>query len=1040
MIAFRKVLPQSIISLCLVFFCGVQLFCSSPARALNPKVQITQYAHTAWRMQDGSISSPPTAIEQTDDGYIWVGTHEGLMRFDGVRFTSWQPAPDQKLPNNDIWGLLKDRDGSLWIGTGRGLAHLVAGRLTTFPSVIGVVEQIIQDREGTVWFTRARFDPSGSSGPLCQVHRLNIKCFGASEGVSFPFANALEEDSQGYLLVGSDVSLIRWKAGSSEKYAPQGLQGAKNLYGVSALSADPDGSMWVGMFRGGKGLGLQHVVDSKWNPIRLPGLDTSTLAVTNLFKDRDGSLWIGTLDKGIYRIDGNHADHYGASDGLSSDYVRGIGEDSEGDVWIFTGEGLDRFHALPVVSYTVRQGLSFPQVNSVFAARDGSLWMGTSGGIDILKDGAVSHLVERDGLPGKIVSSVFQDHRGQFWLSVDDNLIIYNGSFSIIKRADGKPLGSYDSIAEDANGAMWICASSTSGTTLYRVQDRHVQEMKLPAGTSPPASVAANAEGGIWIGLSSGDLASYNDGHLTIYPVKFPSKPATYAFDTPLRNVVTEPEGTLFATHTFGLLEKHGGVIKYLTELNGLPRRYLSSFQRDVEGNLYLFEDGNILSISGPEMERWWNNPTSKVNFTLYGAGEGARPGVAYYEPSTARTADGRLWFSPAESSLQMVDPGRLASNKLAPPVAIEELMDDGKTSLVQDGLRLPPRLRSLRLDYTALSFVAPQKMRFRYKLEGHDADWVDAGTRRQAFYNDLPPGQYRFHVIASNNDGVWNNEGASLSFYVAPAFYQRLWFKAVVGLFTLIALWLLYMHRLAKATQEVSSRLMERLAERERIARDLHDTFFQGIQGLLLRFNTGTSQLSPTEPARPIFLAALEQSDRVMLEGRKLVLDLRETNESTVLEDALAQAGGEFRSLHPAEFKLTVLGEPRSLRSTASSELYSLAKEAIYNAFRHANAKLIEVELNYTSEGLNIRIRDDGRGMEEDVVRDRKRAGHWGLPGMSERAENLGGTLTLWSRAGSGTELEVSIPAEVAYRDGPKSSLLAWMTRWFRPRRSITD
>lgn len=231
---------------------------------------------------------------------------------------------------------------------------------------------------------------------------------------------------------------------------------------------------------------------------------------------------------------------------------------------------------------------------------------------------------------------------------------------------------------------------------------------------------------------------------------------------------------------------------------------------------------------------------------------------------------------------------------------------------------------------------------------------------------------------------------------------------------------------------------MTERLAERERIARDLHDTFFQGIQGLLLRFNTATAQLPDDEPARPIFVAALEQSDQVMLEGRKLVLDLRDTGEDGELEDILAQAGEDLRSLHPAQFELTMIGERRALQSATSSELYSLVREALYNAFRHANATVIEIEVHDTADSLNIRVRDNGKGMDEDVLRKGRRAGHWGLSGMHERVAKLGGTLTLWSRDGSGTELEVTIPAATAYREDAKSFLPEWILRWFRQRGSV--
>ena len=287
-------------------------------------------------------------------------------------------------------------------------------------------------------------------------------------------------------------------------------------------------------------------------------------------------------------------------------------------------------------------------------------------------------------------------------------------------------------------------------------------------------------------------------------------------------------------------------------------------------------------------------------------------------------------------------------------------------------------------------------------------------------------------------HDGVGKEDEAYLWFYVQPAFYQRFWFKILLGVLGLVALWLFYLYRVHKATESVSLRLMERLAERERIARDLHDTFFQGIQGLLLRFNTGTNQLPPDATARPIFVAALEQSDQVMLEGRKLVFHLRETNESAFLEDALAQAGEELRTQHAVPFKLTVLGTQHNLQPEASRELYSLGREALYNAFRHASATLIVLELHYSVQGIVLKVRDDGHGISKDVLRDKKRAGHWGLPGMYERAEKLGGRLSLWGGAGSGTEIEVSVPADTVYREELKSLVPGWVSRWLRRWKSM--
>ena len=1040
MLVFRKVLSQAAKASILIGLCCFHFVSPTPARALNPDLKISQYAHTAWRLQEGAIPTAPLTWAQTTDGYMWIGTMEGMMRFDGVRFTPWSPKPDQSL-TYPIMSLLADPDGGLWIGSGSGLVHLVDGNLISYPESEGaVVQHIMRDVSGNIWFTRANFSlTEGERSPLCEVLRKTVKCFGRKEGVSLPYAAAMAQGPDGSLWVASDTSLIRWKAGSSQVVELPELAKAHSEFGLSSLLTMPDGSILVGIYRAGRNLGLQRLAGGTLSPIKLPGLDTSSLAVTSIYQDRAGSVWISTLNKGLYRIYGNHVDHYGAAEGLSSDYVYEVQEDREGDVWVVTQEGLDRFRVLPVASYTVREGLLAPNPYAIIATKDHALWSTNMAGIDILKDGQVSHLTDRDGLPGKLVKSLFQDHSGLIWLSADNQLATYDGAFHVLKKSDGQPFGHFSSITEDPAGAIWIVQDAEGRfNRTFRVQNKRIAQVTLPSGEPPPFTVTANPDGGVWLGLLNGDLASYNDGQYKRYPLRFPSPRIGWKGEDPLRNIVVEPDGTLLAVHSLGLVVKRGSEVKYLSKLNGLPcRGRLTTFLRDQKSNLYLYLACAVVSITHAEMERWWKDPTSQVAFKLYDRSDGTRTGDTRSSPSAARTADGRLWFAISDDVLQMMDPKQLGLNTQPPPVVIEDLIDGDKSVPVQDGTRLSPHLHSLRLDYTALSFVAPEKMKFRYKLEGHDGDWVEAGTRRQAFYNDLPPGPYRFRVIAANNDGVWNDQGASVSFYVTPTFYQRVWFKVLLGGLAALILWLLYLYRLAKATEAVKVLLEERVAERERIARDLHDTFFQGIQGLLLRFNTGTARLPQNEPARPIFVEALEQSDRVMLEGRKLVLDLRETGESSVLEDVLARAGEEFQSLHPAKFKLTVLGETRPLRGSTSTELYSLVREALYNAFRHAEAELIEVELHYTAECLNIRVRDDGRGIEEDVLRDRRRAGHWGLPGMCERSEKLGGKITLWSRDGSGTEVEVSIPAAAAYRQQARSVLPGWLVRWFRPRTS---
>jgi len=311
-----------------------------------------------------------------------------------------------------------------------------------------------------------------------------------------------------------------------------------------------------------------------------------------------------------------------------------------------------------------------------------------------------------------------------------------------------------------------------------------------------------------------------------------------------------------------------------------------------------------------------------------------------------------------------------------------------------------------------------PERVQFRYKLEGFDKAWLDAGTRRQAFYSQLPPGSYRFRVVGSNDDGVWNEEGASVLFTIPPTFLQSLFFKLICAAVLLSFLWSFYLVRMRQVTSQVRTRLYDRLAERERIARDLHDTFFQGIQGLLLRFQTGTRQLANDQPTKTLFEETLKQSDEVMLQGRELVLDLRSsTRDSNDLSSALANVGVEFQRTSLAAFKVVVIGTARAIHPIVHEELYRLGKEAITNAFHHADARRIEGELDYETTCIRLSIRDDGIGLDPKVQSDGFRTDHWGLPGMRERASKIGAHFDIWSRKGGGTEIVIKVPASVAYR-----------------------
>jgi len=346
-------------------------------------------------------------------------------------------------------------------------------------------------------------------------------------------------------------------------------------------------------------------------------------------------------------------------------------------------------------------------------------------------------------------------------------------------------------------------------------------------------------------------------------------------------------------------------------------------------------------------------------------------------------------------------------------------------------GQRLPPRTRSLSIDYTALSLSIPERVRFRYRLDGVDEDWQDVGTRRQAFYTNLDPGRYRFRVIASNDDGVWNETGAALKFSIEPAFFETAWFRAVCVLLALVALYALHCWRLQLAKARLRDKLQERLAERERIARELHDTLLQSVSGLILRFDADARRLPPNEPVRQSLQKSLERADEVLLEGRSRVLDLRSSGKpDTALVESLGEAGRALAQHQAARFSLVQEGSPRPLDPLVQEEVSLIAREALLNAFRHAEASVVELRIDHGGKALQLRIQDDGRGIEPQYLNGPGRPGHWGLTGMRERAEKIRAELDILCKDGGGTQVRLRIPAAVAYRDSePKGASL--LRRW---------
>jgi signal transduction histidine kinase/ligand-binding sensor domain-containing protein len=978
----------------------------TPAWAVDPTKRITQYAHAAWRWQDGAISSVPFTIVQTPDGYIWIGTASGIFQFDGVRFVPWNPGGGQVLPRSFGILLTTTRDGSVWISGEGTLSRWKDHRLTNFAREANVSFSVAEDPGGKVWV--ARRHASGIGPHICQAVNTSLQCLDPADGAPVFHPSGLVTDREGTLWVAGDTGLLRWAQGASTVYRPPVGTLIAGMQGVKALAATSDGTLWVGFAKAAPGQGLVRIIDGRWQSFDTPTLRGSSLSANALHVDRHGALWVGTPFSGIYRIVGNVVEHFDHTNGLSDDSVADVTEDREGNIWVATAKGVDRFADAPINSLSVSDGLCGPNVQSVLASRDGSIWIGGTGTLTRLRDSGVTCFREGGALPGGQVTSLFEDQAGRLWVGIEQSLWVYEGGrFLKVHRQDDQPIGSVSGIAQDVDGHMWISVFGPP-RTLMRVDGLVAQ--RAEAAPAMPRRIAADGAGGLWLGQGSGDLAYFRKGQTVVHEFEHPA-------GARINQVLMDADGSVIAATSYGLIGWRDGKALTLTSKNGLPCEMIYGMVFDRRHDLWLFMNCALGVIKNADLLSWKQKPEIAVSMRTFGGLDGVFPIGASFSPA-ARSPDGRLWFANG-TSLQVVDPERIPRNTLPPPVYIEQVVADRKLYGAEGVLQLPALTRDLQIDYVGLSFVAPQKVRFRYRLDGRDDTWQEPGTRRQAFYTDLRPGTYRFRVIASNNDGVWNEEGASLSIVVAPAWYQTQTFLMLSIVSAALAVWAAYRLRLRQVAHALNTRFDERLVERTRMARDLHDTLLQTLQGTKMVADTALDR--PDDA--PTLARALRQVSawvgQASEEGRSAVNALRtSTTEGNDLAEAFRRAIEDGQRKSTIGASIVVTGSPREMHPVVRDEVYRIGYEAIRNAYTHSHATRLEIALSYGRD-LTLRVADDGVGMEATTA-ERGKEGHFGMPGMRERASRIGATLSVASTPGAGTAIVVAVPGRAIFRKAP--------------------
>lgn len=963
--------------------------------ALPPNHSVTQYGHAVWSRYDGQLPGAVYALTQTRDGSLWVGTEFGLYRFDGVTFSPWKPPPGDQLPDQMITALAPDPGGGLWVGTRRGLSYSSGGTLRNYRTSQDLngpgVSSVVVDDTGTVWVGTVAYN----SGGLCRVQQNRLACYGPADGYDGGGVVSLSVDKSDSLWIGSVGGLYEWRSGAFRRHTPRAS--------IQAVVGEPDGNPVVSSGGRVSKMVRERLLDYADDP------SIRSAHPRILFSDRDGALWIGTSGNGLLHIYHGRVDRFVRADGLSGDLVLCLFEDREGNIWTGTTGGLDRFRDLPVIMISKKEGLSADTVVSAFPSKQGGVWLGTTQGLNRI------HGPETDvvGFPGISIGAVFEDSSGTVWVDSPHGLFFSAPEgFRPLKIPRGRRIDSVATVAQDPGGALWLSDPSRG---LIRVESGQVVKIIPWSRFHDRLALALEVNpvnGRLLMGFAQGGVAEFEDGRETHWYTSGLGRDA-------VTDLHVDPDGTLWIATEGGLGRLKNSKVTMLTASNGLPCQQIHAMVEDNDRSLWLHTSCGLLRITRAELTRWSADPRISPQYRVFGARDGMRFRIqtAGYFRGAVKSNDGRLWF-PEPDGVAVVDPRHLPYNRLPPPVEIESVLADQTSYRIRPALRLPPITGNVQIEYTAFSLVDPEQVRFKYKLDGYDAGWVDAGGRRLALYPRLAPGKYRFHVIAANNDQVWNNVGEELDFSVAPLFYQTIWFRVLAVLLGAGILWLAYALRVKRIEARLSLRFEERMKERARIARDLHDTLLQNIAGFALQIDALSKIVTAPISVRDQLRELRQQAEAWLRETRESVWDLRpqDSEHSDDLAREIRRIGEQITEGKGIAFRVRIDGNPQEVETRTHRALLRIVQEAVRNAAAHSNAGAIAVHLSYLDEGqLSLEISDNGRGFDSEALPAKH--GHFGLAAMRERARDIGAEIQIDAAPGRGVRIALRCPIAFSAR-----------------------
>lgn len=1015
----------------------VLIFYALASWCLDPHQNLRHYGFQSWQTDNGLPQNTVHGVLQTRDGFVWFATEAGLVRFDSVRFDVFTRKTDSQIPSDLIFVLMQDRSGALWIGTANGVVRYSAGAFHAFPETAGTaVWSMFQDREGRIWATGSAglsrldglrfvdvpgvpvldensrlqepFDGSlwlsttqglfhaapGNAtyftlaGPAVRIESMALDrkgqvwagtqngvetCSASASGVNCralaPLVGqdvrAMAETPAGGIWMGGDAGL--WFYDPAQPQTPprafsekDGLPSSR----VNLLFCDREGAIWIAT-SGGIARYFNGRMDS-----RTPREGFSVTRVLSIAEDREGDMWFGTESSGVDILRDRAFTTYGVEDGISDDHILSVAQDRAGTVWLGTnGGGLD--YASPdtidsngFFALTTAKGISSNIILSLAAAPNGDVWIGTPDGLDRLRGSEVKVFTSADGLADDFVRSLYFDPGGALWIGTRRGISQFrNGKFTTWTASDGLGSNLVGAMTAARGGGLWI--GTFNGLSLMRGSEFHNFTTRNGLSNNVITALHQDSDGMLWIGTDGGGLVRWEDG----------------AFKA------VSPKGAALPANVYSILA-------------------------DSSGNLWLGSNSGIYRVNREALKRYVDGATASVRVEHYGIADGMKISETSSggHPAAYRLKNGELWFATLKG-VATVDPARLDPNRIPPQIAIERFNVDDKPQAAASkspALTIPAGARRFAFDYAALSFVAPGKVRFRYKLDGFDHQWIDAGSQRSAYYTNLPPGHYKFQVLAANNDGVWSDAPASLSFDLRPYFYQTIWFYVLLFLLVVLAGYVIYLWRV----RHVESRYKAVLAERNRIAREIHDTLAQGFVALSVQLQiVGRSMPEAPAAARQHLDEALELARTGLDDARRAIWELRSQNaENNDFASRLKQMAEKVAAQSEIRTIVEVHGAYRAMPERTETELLRVAQEAVTNVVRHAAASKINIQLHFSRRRVKMTIADNGRGFSAEAPSASD--GHFGIVGMRERVEQMGGTINVSSKKGEGTQVQVEVAA----------------------------